>query len=145
MKMCETCSSEVQPRSKFCSICLVERRKKQDRNRKRQERKDGSKYAAVKDAQNAQRAIKRDWICKYLTDHPCVDCGEKDIVVLQFDHLGDEAKTSNVSRMVAGTYSLRSVQREVSKCAVRCANCHIRKTCERMGDTYRMKYLAPIV
>ncbi len=62
----------------------------------------------------------------YLTEHPCVDCGELDPIVLDFDHARD--KSANVSDLVASRASIEDVRKEIEKCAVRCANCHRRRT-----------------
>lgn len=62
----------------------------------------------------------------YLLEHPCVDCGETDITVLEFDHLRD--KTKDVSALMKGTSSWSRIEAEILKCAVRCANCHRRET-----------------
>jgi hypothetical protein len=75
----------------------------------------------------------REFIVGYLRDHPCVDCGETDVVVLEFDHLRD--KTSNVSNLI-GSGQLKRLKREIEKCEVVCANCHRRRTARR-GDWYR--------
>lgn len=69
----------------------------------------------------------RPWIYAYLQAHPCVDCGESDPRVLEFDHVRGK-KIENVSELVRGYYSLAAVQEEVSKCDIRCANCHRRRT-----------------
>lgn len=66
----------------------------------------------------------------YLREHPCTDCGEWDIAVLEFDHLRD--KTANVSRMVRSA-SWERVLEEIAKCEVVCANCHRRRTARRAG------------
>ena len=55
----------------------------------------------------------------------CIDCGEKDRIVLDFDHQGD--KTYNIAAMVHSAISLDKLEEEISKCVVRCANCHRRK------------------
>lgn len=55
-----------------------------------------------------------------------VDCGEKDIVVLEFDHVRGEKKM-NISSMVSA-YCLKTIQGEIEKCDIRCANCHRKKT-----------------
>ena len=66
----------------------------------------------------------------YLKKHPCVDCGEKDPIVLEFDHLKD--KLIEVSRLVQYT-SMNKMQNEIEKCEIRCANCHRRKTAIQFG------------
>lgn len=62
---------------------------------------------------------------QYLREHPCVDCGEKDIMVLEFDHQRD--KLMDISTLIRRG-SLQTVKNEVAKCEVRCANDHRRKT-----------------
>jgi len=69
-----------------------------------------------------------DYLCKYLKNHPCIDCGEKDITVLEFDHKDRKNKFKEVSSLVRNRYDLETIKNEVKKCEVRCANCHRRKT-----------------
>jgi hypothetical protein len=65
-------------------------------------------------------------IVDYLEAHPCADCGEADVVVLEFDHIGP--KEFNVSTAIRGERSLRAMLDEVV-----CANCHKRRTAQRAG------------
>jgi len=74
----------------------------------------------------------RKWIYDYLNKHPCVDCGENDPVVLEFDHIKGH-KVNNVSKMIQSNPTLTTIQNEIRKCAVRCANCHRRKTAKDQG------------
>ena len=80
-----------------------------------------------------------EWVVAYLKEHSCVDCGEADPIVLEFDHVRGE-KLFDVS--AAGSKGLRlpAVQLEVEKCDVRCANCHRRKTA-RSANTRRARIL----
>ena len=68
----------------------------------------------------------RIFVYNYLKKHPCVDCGESDPIVLQFDHV--KGKRQTISKMICGGQTAKSIQKEIEKCVVRCANCHIRKT-----------------
>lgn len=73
-------------------------------------------------------------LAAYLLEHPCVDCGELDIVVLQFDHLPEFDKGFEIGRAITGsTRSWDSVMAEIAKCEVVCANCHTRRTAARSG------------
>ena len=78
-----------------------------------------------------RRAETRARAVEYLLAHPCVDCGERDIVVLQFDHLRD--KSFDLSVMIAWGASWARIEAEIAKCVVRCANCHHRKTAQERG------------
>src|SRR6267143_2767210 len=77
----------------------------------------------------ARRADNQRRMIEYLRAHPCVDCGEADIVVLQFDHLAD--KERDVSSMLSGSWSWSAIEKEIAKCEVRCANCHRLRTALR--------------
>jgi len=69
---------------------------------------------------------------EYLSTHPCVDCGHDDIRVLEFDHIHGRKKRS-ISRMLSIDCPWSTIQAEINKCEVRCANCHRIKTNERGG------------
>lgn len=70
-----------------------------------------------------------EYTLNYLAKHRCVDCGEVDPTILEFDHRGD--KSYDVSAM--STLSLSKLNSEIAKCDVRCANCHRRKTASQFG------------
>lgn len=59
---------------------------------------------------------------QYLKDHPCVDCGNHDVRCLIFDHVRGK-KISNIGACLSNAWS--GVEREIAKCDVRCANCHM--------------------
>lgn len=83
------------------------------------------------------RKIAQDYIREYLLANPCVDCGEEDIVVLEFDHQGD--KEFDIGSAVAHGFSLERITREVTlKCEVVCCNCHRRRTTKQF-DWWRGK------
>ena len=110
-----------------CKEC----RSKQERKYYELNRKERIAYSIKT---NLARVIRnRQFVLDYLGIHPCVDCGETDIRVLEFDHRESENKLSNIMRLVAGKYSLSTIAKEIAKCDIRCANCHRKKTIEEWG------------
>lgn len=79
-------------------------------------------------AQKRHRIKIRANLLQYLSTKACVDCGEKDPIVLEFDHRTSKEKFKIIANMLSGHYSWQSVEREINKCDIRCANCHRRKT-----------------
>ncbi|MGH9199497.1 MAG: hypothetical protein ACRD1T_27675, partial [Acidimicrobiia bacterium] len=67
----------------------------------------------------------------YLREHPCVDCGESEPVLLDFDHVRD--KDCEIATMIRAGRPWADIEREIAKCEVRCANCHARKTARQDG------------
>lgn len=78
------------------------------------------------------RKPNHDKVIEYFKTHPCVDCGESDPVVLQFDHTNPLVKRASVSRLIDSSY-WENVLKEIDKCVVRCANCHTRRTASQRG------------
>ncbi len=60
----------------------------------------------------------------------CVDCGEDDPIVLDFDHVRG-VKVCDISRMAHTGYKEWRIIEELAKCEIRCANCHRRITHKR--------------
>ncbi len=71
-------------------------------------------------------------IVEYLKEHPCIDCGESDPIVLEFDHVRG-SKLFSVGQKVASAGSWAKILSEMKKCEVRCCNCHRRKTALERG------------
>lgn len=68
----------------------------------------------------------------YLAQHSCVDCGEMEPLLLDFDHVRGD-KIMAVSQMVSSGLSWGTILSEIAKCEVRCVKCHRRKTAQQMG------------
>lgn len=85
---------------------------------------------------NAHRIDNRVRIFEYLSAHPCVDCGETDVIVLEFDHRDRTTKRRDVA-LLAASSSWKVVAAEIEKCDVRCANCHRKRTAVQLAWTRR--------
>lgn len=85
-----------------------------------------------------QRSL-QDWLCDYLSQRSCMDCGERDLRVLEFDHVTDD-KEANISRLLMEVASKERLLAEINKCEVVCANCHRIRTVQR-ANSYRQRYL----
>ena len=81
----------------------------------------------------SNRVAVEDYLFHYLNEHPCIECGETDVVLLEFDHRNQEEKVESVATMVAQYFSVRTVEAEVAKCDVRCVRCHRLKTARDAG------------
>lgn len=88
-------------------------------------------------SQRKYRKADGERIIAYLREHPCVDCGEADIIVLDFDHDDPLTKIKSVASMMGAASSWPAIEREIKKCTVRCANCHRRRTA-RQCNSYRL-------
>jgi len=116
---------DVQRQDKYCRVCRAQYQRghyekhkeiyiERSRRRKKQLTAERAKY-----------------MVELFRARPCADCGETDPLVLEFDHLVD--KKFNVGAGMRER-SLQSVQDEIAKCDVVCANCHRRRTALRRGS-----------
>lgn len=103
--------------------------------RRHYERNREAMISRAAQAKEASRNAVRAYILDHLRLNPCVDCGEPDPVVLEFDHRGD--KDFAIGDAVRRALSLKRVVAEIAKCDVRCANCHRRKTYGERGSFWK--------
>jgi hypothetical protein len=85
--------------------------------------KDERKVKAQKDHNRAAVVNAKKYVKDYLLLHSCVDCGESDVDVLDFDHVRG-IKDQEVSAMANRGYLITSIDTEIIKCDIRCSNCH---------------------
>jgi acetylornithine/succinyldiaminopimelate/putrescine aminotransferase len=74
-------------------------------------------------------------LIEYFKNHPCIECGESNPVVLEFDHRDRKQKWKEVSTMLRD-YTWEQILKEIDKCDVLCANHHKIRTSKQMGWWY---------
>lgn len=84
-------------------------------------------------AQKRHRQRIRAQLLEFLSTKACTDCGERDPIVLDFDHRQQNDKFKIVAKMLSGHYGWQSIEKEIKKCDIRCANCHRRRTYIQLG------------
>lgn len=109
--------------------------KQREASRRHYEKNRDHLIAKAKESSKITRVRIRAYITEHLKAHPCVDCGETNAIVLEFDHVRD--KDFNISDATRKGVSMKRLKAEIAKCEVRCANCHRRKTYERSGLTHK--------
>lgn len=124
---CETCGVSFQPTRSWSKYCSP-----------RCKNTSPTKYANTK----AYRQKRREMINQIKLDSGCVRCGYNEHpAALHFDHLDHTQKAFNVSQDPKRSWE--SIEAEIAKCDVLCANCHSVRTHEeqyiyysaRMGKT----------
>jgi len=106
---CEVCGiagTTISPLTRFCKPCLTERRRR-----------------VIHPRASLRHRHKKVAFLRNVKLQGCVDCGERDPVVLDFHHL--HGKTFNINR--AYQCSIKRILEELAKCVLLCANCHRRR------------------
>jgi hypothetical protein len=78
------------------------------------------------------RKIAKDYVREVkINSGGCSSCGWYDLdylQVLHFDHLDENEKSYNISRLVSTGKSIALIKSEIEKCRILCANCHRKRT-----------------
>lgn len=112
-------------RSSWCKECYSGKNKKHYKNNK------DDYFANARKWKKERKKEIYEYVFEYFKTHPCVDCGESDPIVLEFDHRKN--KTASVSNLIQEKHPVDIIAKEIQKCDVRCANCHRRKTAKDFG------------
>jgi len=141
-KICTKCNTE-KPISQFswrnkrkglyksqCKSCHAEYRRQHYLDNHEKYKKKARRWND--EHKDARLLAARRLVLEYLLAHPCVDCGESNPIVLEFDHVRGK-KYKAVSELMSWDYSLKTLKDEIAKCDVRCANCHRIKTAQERG------------
>ena len=73
-----------------------------------------------------RRSGARELVFNYLKKHPCVDCGENNVLALEFDHV--HSKKFDIGTALNNNATIEALKKEIKKCVVRCSSCHRIKT-----------------
>ena len=119
-------------RQSHCKVCQSEQTKRHYRNNPAPYR------LRAKERNHRIESDLQEYVFEYLNSHPCIDCGEPDPIVPQFDHVEGE-KDTEVTTLIKNAVSLYRLKTEIAKCEVRCANCHMRRHAQTR-KIWKLKY-----
>lgn len=106
-------------RQSKCKTCYRKHRTEWYRTHKKSEVKTVIKYI------HKRRKEVKAWLDNLKSQKSCLNCGEKRIQVLQFHHLDPSKKDINISMASNRGWSIKRIEKEISKCIILCANCHL--------------------
>ena len=143
MKICTVCGSTKTEGEFFyrdkrneklhsqCKSCYVVKRKKIWHEHYH---KYGSQYRERAVERNKKLKQKlRKLLLDYLTDKSCVECGNGDYRVLEFDHIDPAIKSFGIAQGIHNIMAWPKILAEIEKCQILCANCHKLKTAGEQG------------
>ena len=141
MKTCNRCNTQkplsefnkkrasgVQP---YCRPC------QRDYQRENYENVRPSMLENIYENRRKRKTTIRLFLAEYYTANPCVDCGETDITVLDFDHLLE--KNFGINKAISDVIPIERIKAELEHGEVRCSNCHRKITAERTRN-WRWRY-----
>lgn len=107
-----------------CRQCAQEHRRNSYANHRETARKSNDEWT--------RRAVEtaKEYVYEYLSTHPCLDCGNNNVLTLTFDHVRGTKKAA-VAEMVGRGRSIGTIKEEIAKCDVVCFNCHMRREHKR--------------
>ena len=121
-------NKELNKRRSDCKICC-----EVNRNSKEHYEKYKDEYK-LRNKNRKKRLVNENvnQLLTYLETHHCVDCGESNPIVMEFDHLDPTRKLFSISTMMHD-YTWEQIMVEIKKCEVVCANCHKIRTSKQFG------------
>ncbi|QIG70587.1 putative recombination endonuclease VII protein [Rhizobium phage RHph_I1_18] len=72
----------------------------------------------------------------FLEGKSCIRCENADRRVLQFHHVDESTKSGNLADMWGGYASIQTIEAEIAKCEILCANCHAIETWDRRIEAW---------
>ena len=107
---------------------FLDKEKQREASRRHYERNREAMIAKSHEANKVARLRNKEYVWELKAKTPCADCGvQYPPYVMQFDHIIDE-KRGNIADMVRKSLSLETIQTEIDKCEIVCANCHAERT-----------------
>lgn len=138
MKKCSVCGkekelsgfdkrSDINGHRSYCKECRKEKR------RETHQKYYQKNKVKIKAKQKEIVAINRKYVKDLKKNGCCVDCGEDRWQCLDFDHIDPSQKTNDIKYLSHHSFSLEIVKKELSKCELRCANCHRVRSAKQFG------------
>ena len=128
IRICNKCDKSYEcygQRAKHCRPC----RREYDREHySKKTRKQKDRKHELRKIRSHKNRIK---LYNYSLNNPCSECNENRVPCLQLDHLEGEKKINCVSDMMESSWG--TIQKEIDKCRVLCANCHSVDTAKQRG------------
>ena len=123
----------LNPLEQCAIVPIMDKEAKRKYNRDYHAKRSPEKKARKQQLQKARIERNLAAIREYKAKKGCAVCGEKDPIVLDFDHRDMSEKSFQIGDRARLGWSLDKIMVEAVKCDVVCANCHRRRTAKQLN------------